>query len=119
MSVERWRPVVAVPGYEVSDLGRVRSLRRRKPRIMTPHHIVRPTCAYLIVELSLHPIARRRSYLVHRLVGEAFLGPQPHGMHTRHLDGDPTNNRLTNLAYGTPAENAADTKRHALERRVA
>jgi hypothetical protein len=50
--------------------------------------------------------------LVHRLVLEAFVGPCPDGYITRHLDGDPSNNRVTNLAWGTSKENAADTKRH-------
>ncbi len=49
---------------------------------------------------------------VHRLVLEAFVGPCPPGMQCRHLDGNPANNRLENLAWGTHAENAADKIRH-------
>jgi hypothetical protein len=49
---------------------------------------------------------------VHRLVGEAFLGPLPEGMETRHLNGDGTDNRLENLAYGTHKENMADQRVH-------
>ena len=30
----------------------------------------------------------------------------------RHLDGDPTNNRVGNLAWGTQADNMADAVRH-------
>jgi hypothetical protein len=33
-------------------------------------------------------------------------------MQCRHLDGDPANNRLDNLRWGTPIENAQDRKRH-------
>lgn len=46
---------------------------------------------------------------VHRLVAWAFLGPQPPEAFVRHVDGDPSNNRLNNLAYGTPWENIQDT----------
>ncbi len=49
---------------------------------------------------------------VHRLVLEAFVGPCPEGMECRHLDGDRTNNRLENLAWGTRKENTADSMRH-------
>jgi hypothetical protein len=57
-------------------------------------------------------MAGRRRRLVHRLVLEAFVGPCPEGMLTRHLDGDPANNHLDNLRWGTPAENFADSVRH-------
>ncbi|WP_403490328.1 HNH endonuclease [Streptomyces caniferus] len=49
---------------------------------------------------------------VHRAVFEAFHGPVPSGMHVRHLNGDDTDNRLCNLAVGTPAENVADSIRN-------
>jgi hypothetical protein len=42
---------------------------------------------------------------VHRLVGEAFLGPLQLGMDTNHKDGVKTNNRVTNLEYVTEGEN--------------
>jgi len=53
----------------------------------------------------------RRDF-VHRLVLEAFVGPCPGGMECRHLDGDPTNNRLDNLRWGTRKENMEDMVRH-------
>jgi len=42
----------------------------------------------------------------------AFIGPRPDGLETRHLDGNPTHNHLSNLAYGTHRENALDMIRH-------
>jgi len=50
--------------------------------------------------------------LVHRLVLEAFIGPCPWGMQCRHDDGNPANNFLMNLLWGTPRENQLDRKRH-------
>jgi hypothetical protein len=50
--------------------------------------------------------------LVHQLVLEAFVGPRPESCEARHLDGDPSNNKLDNLAWGTKAENQADKLRH-------
>lgn len=50
---------------------------------------------------------------VHRLVCMAFHGmPTSGSMQVRHLDGDPTNNRPENLAWGTQVENWSDRKAH-------
>jgi hypothetical protein len=56
---------------------------------------------------------------IHRLVLESFSGPCPEGMECRHLDGDPSNNRLGNLAWGTRVENMADKARHGTQPRGA
>lgn len=53
---------------------------------------------------------------VHRLVLEAFVGPCPAGMECCHEDGDPGNNRLTNLRWDTHAGNMQDAVRHGTMR---
>jgi hypothetical protein len=54
---------------------------------------------------------------VHRLVLEAFVGPNPEGMVCRHLDGNPRNNHVGNLAWGTHVENGADQYTHGTRAR--
>jgi len=109
---EEWRPVVGYEGqYEVSNLGRVRSLDRVvEYRGGTPRkvrgRVIR--CApgengYPRVSLS-----GRKFRLVHVLVAEAFLGPKPTGQQVRHLNGNRSDPRLCNLAYGTQSENSHD-----------
>jgi hypothetical protein len=61
-------------------------------------------------------LGRGKSIYVHRLVLEAFIGPCPDGMECRHLDGDPGNNRLENLCWGTPQQNADDRILHGRSR---
>jgi hypothetical protein len=60
---------------------------------------------------------RRRACFAHVLILEAFAGPCPDGMECRHLDGNPTNNRLSNLVWGTRLENMADKDRHGRQNR--
>ena len=110
---ENWKPVVGYEdAYEVSDLGRVRSLSRRV-RLVTrqageitrsvPERILRPGSAR-----SGHvsvAIGKGNSRLVHQLVLEAFIGSRPEGFEVLHLNHDPADNRLVNLKYGTRSEN--------------
>lgn len=104
MSAEEWRPIPSAPGYEASDQGRIRSLRRAHPRVLKPSPA---TKGYMRVGID-----QRRVATIHRLVCEAFYGPRPVGLVTRHLDGDPANNVLSNLRYGTQSENELDKVRH-------
>lgn len=59
--------------------------------------------------LSVTPMinGKSRPIAVHRLIGEAFLGPIPAGHVTNHKDHDRLNNRVENLEYVTQAENVA------------
>lgn len=63
---------------------------------------------YLIVSLG----SKIRNVGVHRLILMAFVGPCPAGMECRHIDGNPSNNRLDNLKWGTRQENADDMIQH-------
>lgn len=112
---EEWRPVPGFGGiYEVSDLGRVRSYRPWRGKAV-PHEIPGSwhsgPGSYRFVRLRSVEGAVRKEY-VHRLVAAAFLGPEPLGHEVRHLDGDPENSALSNLAYGTHAQNEMDKLRH-------
>ncbi len=58
-----------------------------------------------------NPGTKKQVY-VHQLVLGAFVGPCPIGMECRHLDGNPSNNFLSNLRWGTHLENMEDMRRH-------
>lgn len=54
-------------------------------------------------------VIQGQSYALHRLIAEAFYGKRSdHVFMVRHLDDDPTNNALWNLAWGTSFDNAID-----------
>lgn len=114
---EEWRSVVGYEGaYEVSNLGRVRSvdrfseascrwggtaMRRVTGRVLKPYGNGR---GYLLVSLCLWP-GQRDTHLVHRAVGLAFLEPVPGKEFINHRDGDKSNNAAPNLEWCTRSEN--------------
>lgn len=125
MKIEEWRAVVGFEGsYEVSNIGRVRSLDRAvtyqkidqysgRTITVTKHmkgQMLRPGAqksGHLLVVLG-----RKNNALVHHLVLKAFVGPQPPGMECCHGDGQPANNVDTNLRWDTRQANVADMWRH-------
>ncbi|MFI8590108.1 NUMOD4 motif-containing HNH endonuclease [Dietzia maris] len=122
---ERWKPIPGYEGhYEVSDAGQVRSLDRVITRsngapYPTRGRVLSPSDAHPSGHLYVHLMAGGDcTRQVHRLVMAAFAGPCPEGMEVRHLNGDPTDNRLTNLAYGTRSENARDQVAHGVHNRA-
>jgi hypothetical protein len=64
------------------------------------------------MQVRLSKDGRGGSILTHRVVARAFHGEPPHGAEVRHMDGDPANNRASNLRWGTSSENKFDAVRH-------
>lgn len=116
---EKWLPVKGYEGYyEVSNLGRVKSLKRNTAheRIMCP---VEDDYGYLIV--CLNKEGKQKNKKIHRLVGEAFI-PNPLNLpcvnHKKEFEKD--NNSVENLEwcdwgynarYGTRSERMGKTRR--------
>jgi hypothetical protein len=122
--MENWLPVVGFKTlYEVSDLGRVRSLgrvqlignrwgqmmqRRKGPKILKA-----TMAAHRGFVVNLYPEGGdRKTAEVSLLVLEAFVGPRPDGLHGLHRDDDKCNNRLDNLYWGTRSQNMLDAVRN-------
>ena len=126
MSEEVWNPVVGYEGfYEVSSFGRVRSLDRivydldgRRTRIFKGKELSLLKGKYLTVCL-FKPTNRRNgtkhkaeTKSVHSLVAISFIGEPPIGSEVMHLDGNPYNNYVCNLRYGSRMCNNAFKKEH-------
>ena len=117
--IEKWRDVVGLEGrYQASDFGRVRSLdrttirsdgqtRRYRGKMLTPTLL---PVGYFAVRLMVD--GKYLTHYVHRLVLLSFVGSPLEDEECRHLDGDPQNNHLGNLKWGTSGENSADMIRH-------
>jgi hypothetical protein len=118
---EHWLPISGFPAYEVSNLGRVRSLDRTvsfirggiKRTSYLRGRILKATVGsngYLQVSLSQNADVSNCS--VHVLVAAAFIGPRPAGMNVLHEDGNKLNCRASNLYHGDQIDNAQDAIRH-------
>lgn len=112
--IEQWRKIPGEQFYEASNAGRIRSLdrvcdagRRRRGKILKPgvnRH------GHFVVSLSSHGFETTRS--VHQLVLNTFVGPRPVGLVGRHLNSDPSDNRVSNLEWSTQRVNMLDRNEH-------
>lgn len=114
--VEVWKDIKDFEGlYQVSNLGRVRSLDRTvyqinprsgnyftfnyKGKILKQMNM----SGYLVVSLSKDNI--KNKYKIHRLVALSFLSNPENKREVNHIDGDKFNNNLSNLEWATSREN--------------
>ena len=113
--MEEWRPIPNFEGYEISDAGNVRSWwksrRNTRELVVTPHLLLgRPQSSYRRVTLSVEGV--KTSIFVHQTILEVFVGPRPKGKWALHRNGVKLQNRLDNLYWGTPKQNAEDRELH-------
>lgn len=108
------KPIDWAPGYYVCADGFVVSLHLFKREIRVKWRVLktmRHSGGYPQVNLRVAQKSNIRR--VHNLVADAFLGPKPFPKaEVRHLDGNPENNHVQNLAYGSHAENTQDMRIH-------
>ena len=104
---EIWKDIEGFPGYQVSDLGRVRGFKDYHGNITNNFKIIKPrTNKDGYYELTLYTIDHKKvSKRVHRLVANTFLGEHD-TLVVNHIDGVKTNNMLKNLEFVTPEKNS-------------
>lgn len=114
---EVWKPIEGYEGlYEVSNLGRIKSLRRDvaipNPRLGTVGYRTYPERIKPCVEnrhgyyqVTLSKEAKSRTLRVHRLVALAFIPNPDNKPYINHIDGNKKNNRVSNLEWCTASEN--------------
>lgn len=106
---ETWKPTEVV-GYEISSHGRVRSFWENRYLRTTAQKYLKHSLnsnGYPIVNLR-----RGNTKLVHVLVLEAFVCKRPNGLQGCHNDGNPLNNKLSNLRWDTVSSNVMDAIEH-------
>ena len=115
MKKEHWKSIPGHSGYYASNLGRIKSTDRyvKGPygsKSFRSGKILKETLhsggVYYIVNLNKIP------RYVHVLIMAAFVGPKPDKMDVAHLDGDASNNNLSNLKYMSRSDNNRQISTH-------
>lgn len=110
---EQWLPLQGwEAAYEISDLGRVRRLKKgSRSKDTVGKCLTHSTDAYGYAHVHLRDWPRTSTGKVHILVTRTFLGPPPEGHEVNHKNGNRMDPRLENLEYVTRSEN----HRHAYQ----
>jgi hypothetical protein len=117
MTDEIWRDIPDLEGrYQVSNLGRARSLDRAT---IDKSHLTADVglrgeslrCLQILTDIRRYA-CRAECVGFCKLVLEAFIGPKPDGTEALHDDGNNKNSELTNLCWGTHAKNMQDRVKH-------
>ena len=93
-----WHAIPTVPGLWAHPSGQIRN-KNRGLKQQTKSD------GYLILTIGKGEL--KRSYNVHVLIAETFLGPRPEGLIVEHIDRNRGNARKDNLEYITQKENTA------------
>lgn len=122
MNDEIWQDIPDWSGYQVSNLGRVKSLSRLKNygkvRAMSKEIILKHCVSgsrYCYVNLSNG--VSQKIFPVHRLVANAFLVNPENKRTVNHKDGIKTNNRVSNLEWMTHSENHLHAYRNNIRKK--
>ena len=102
---EIWKDIPNYEGmYQVSNLGRVKSLKFNKEKVLKPLPNRRGYCKVILCKGGA-----QKQKSIHRLVLLAFVGESE--LEVNHINGIKTDNSLENLEYCTRRENI----RHACD----
>lgn len=99
---ESWKTIPKYERYMVSDKGRVLSLCTKKPKILK---VGRNKDGYSVIDLR-DGSNKKSTYYIHRLVTAAFIGECPKDYYVNHINEIKNDNRVENLEYVTPKQNA-------------
>ncbi len=103
MEDEEWRPVPGFEShYQISNHGRLRNKRGK----ILKWQIGKGGYNFYLAKAGQR--SNPKTVKAHILVAQAFLGHRPEGLCVLHNDGNPQNNHLTNLRYGSFKENSHD-----------
>lgn len=113
---EVWKDIPGYEGeYQASTLGNIKSLQREvrcgykgRGKRIVKETILAPGAYAKSGHVSVVLRRGTNGKPVHQLITSTFLGPTPEGKEILHIDGNPKNNRLDNLKFGSRTDNILD-----------
>lgn len=116
--MEEWKTIDNYPNYQISNLGRVKSLTYRNTNTEKILKTSKNNSGYLLVFLSKE--GKHKGYLIHRLVAQAFIPNHSNKPCIDHKDNNRLNNRVENLRWVTHKENSNNplTKKNLSESKM-
>lgn len=114
---EIWKDIDGLFGYQVSNLGRVRSFFSRWGKRKYPKIMKGSIDSHGYVQVTIRINGKSKLMLVHRLVAKTFI-PNPLNLEmVNHKDENPLNNNIDNLEWCTRSyNNSTDTQLTAIEK---
>lgn len=100
---EIFLPIEGYPKYQISNLGRVKS-------IVGKEKILKTWINKRYYSVSLMKDKVQKNHLVHRLVAQAFIPNPENKPEVNHVDGNTKNFNISNLEWSTPSENIHHSK---------
>lgn len=129
--VELWKGLDFTNGvYQVSNLGRVRSVDREVEYVNYRGTICKKNYKGIIMKtnltwagyerVTLHHDSKDEGFMIHALVAKAFIqNDNPNRTQVNHIDGNKLNNTVENLEWVTASENQQHAQDTGLKKRMA
>ena len=102
--------------YSINESGEVISTQWGKKRKLKPQRASQSRKGYYQVRLFSEEQKKGKLQYIHRLVWETFRGEIPKGLEIDHLDGNPSNNSLSNLQLLSRRDNTYKYQRETKDR---
>ena len=109
---EQWKKIKDYENFEISNLGRIRTIRRyvknKNSYRLIKQHIIKTRVkdnGYVIISLRKDGERKIKDFYIHRLVAEAFIPNPENKPHINHLDYNKQNNYASNLDWCSRKEN--------------
>lgn len=115
----KWKPIPSLEHFEASTNGMVRTkLNKNGTGFSKDYRYIKISTiknGYNVFGTFRNKI--HKTYFVHHLIAETFLGPRPDELYVCHKDGNKNNNGVNNLYYGSNSDNQKDRVLHGTSNR--